>query len=92
MSDIKESLSPLEEKFNSINASATGGGGGTGGKAITYVDNYSALMLMYMYLLNSGKQLHEQRESLLPLLESVINQEKEFRSQVLEAMKSDTSE
>lgn len=93
MSDNKETPNTVDEKLNTITASAQGGAGGAGGQAMTYVDNYSALMLMYMYLLDSknGKKLYKQRQSLLPLLESVLNLEKEYRSQMLEAIKSNTS-
>lgn len=76
----------------------TGGNGGTGGAGgqalnITYVDNYSMFMFMYsiLLLLMDGKT-NESREvaadKLLPLLKSVMDEQREYRQAFLEAIQT----
>ncbi len=67
--------------------------GGLGGRAInlTYVDNYSTLMLVYTFLNtlakgNSG--LDEAAKALTPLLQSAMAEERQYREAFLEAVKS----
>lgn len=76
----------------SINNQATGG---TGGRAInlTYVDNYSTLLLVYTFLLhttanqsNSSDQTNLLNQSLLKTLEMGLNDQKEYRKQFLHAI------
>lgn len=76
----------------SINNQATGG---TGGRAInlTYVDNYSTLLLVYTFLLQttanqsaSSDQTNLLNQSLLKTLEMGLNDQKEYRKQFLHAI------
>lgn len=69
--------------------------GGTGGQAVnlTYVDNYSTLMLVYTFLQllasstpNVG--VTNAVYSLTPLLQSVMEEEKKYRQSFLEAVQS----
>lgn len=66
--------------------------GGRGGHALnlTYVDNYSTLMLVYTFLLNSLDDKDESNtlnKSLLSTLQMVINEQQQYRQAFLEAIR-----
>ncbi|MGE5703580.1 MAG: hypothetical protein ACM32O_13715 [Clostridia bacterium] len=95
-SGANENISPLSQQ-SAANATAHALGG-LGGHAInvTYVDNYSTLLLVYSFLSllasNSNKTgdqgLAEAAKSLTPLLQSIINEEKQYKKAFLEAVES----
>ncbi|MET3289943.1 UNVERIFIED_CONTAM: hypothetical protein ABID98_002513 [Brevibacillus sp. OAP136] len=67
--------------------------GGLGGQAynLTYVDNYSTLMLVYSFLAllgNQGANLSQAASELTPLLKSVMEEEKRYRQAFLDAVES----
>ncbi|MGO0060681.1 hypothetical protein ACTID9_11835 [Brevibacillus fluminis] len=70
--------------------------GGLGGQAynLTYVDNYSTLMLVYSFLSLLGSQagqganLSQAASELTPLLKSVMEEEKKYRQAFLDAVES----
>lgn len=80
---------------NSANATANALGG-LGGQAynLTYVDNYSTLMLVYSFLNLLGSQAGQEASlanaasELTPLLKSVMEEEKRYRQAFLEAVQS----
>jgi hypothetical protein len=82
---IKESGIP------SVNTHAEGG---KGGRAInlTYVDNYSSLLLVYTFLLNylenspSQKGNYMLNKALLATLKEAINEQQEYRKAFLDAV------
>lgn len=66
--------------------------GGRGGHALnlTYVDNYSTLMLVYTFLLNSldeKEKMSTLNTSLLSTLQIIINEQQEYRNAFLEAVR-----
>ncbi|KYD06928.1 MULTISPECIES: hypothetical protein [Heyndrickxia] len=76
----------------SVNSHAQGG---RGGHAInlTYVDNYSTLMLVYTFLLNSLDNKDDSEssllnKSLLTTLQTVINEQQKYRDAFLEAIRN----
>ncbi|NRG44806.1 hypothetical protein [Bacillus sp. CRN 9] len=75
----------------SINTSATGGGGGSA-VSLTYVDNYSTLLLVYTFLLHSmdkdPKNGSNQilNESLLATLQTAMQEQKQYRKSFLDAV------
>ncbi|MCI1590424.1 hypothetical protein [Heyndrickxia oleronia] len=67
--------------------------GGRGGHALnlTYVDNYSTLMLVYTFLLNSLDDKEESRvlnQSLLSTLQAVIIEQQKYRDAFLDAVRN----
>ncbi|MGE6260160.1 hypothetical protein ACQKCU_20155 [Heyndrickxia sporothermodurans] len=65
--------------------------GGRGGHALnlTYVDNYSTLMLVYTFLLNSLDDKEDTstlNKSLLSTLQMVIHEQQQYRNAFLEAV------
>lgn len=79
-----------------VNATANGGTGGAGGRAITlsYTDNYSSLMLVYTFLLNlangtgASDSSKAEMNLLLPMLQSAMEEEKKYREAFLNAVQS----
>ncbi|MCM3342750.1 hypothetical protein M3650_30035 [Paenibacillus sp. MER TA 81-3] len=70
-----------------------GGAGGTGGQAlnITYVDNYSIITMLYTIILMLADGTSNQRAkmaSLLPMLHSIMEEQKEYRQTLLETLQS----
>lgn len=72
-----------------------GGAGGAGGQAIniTYVDNYSIFMLLYTLILMLIDDKNSDRQSvtanqILPLLNSIMEEQKEYREAFLETLQS----
>jgi hypothetical protein len=71
-----------------------GGAGGNGGQAfnITYVDNYSMLTFMYTIILMLIDQENEKQKAVadqvLPLLESIMVEQKEYRQSFLETLQA----
>lgn len=71
--------------------------GGLGGQAynLTYVDNYSTLMLVYSFLALLGQQAGQEganlasaANELAPLLKSVMEEERQYRQAFLEAVQA----
>jgi len=76
----------------SINNQATGGKGGRA-ISLTYIDNYSTLMLVYTFLLNliaTQEQKDEKttllNQSLLKTLEASIKEQQDYRKEFLNAV------
>lgn len=76
----------------SINTSATGGKGGSA-VSLTYVDNYSTLLLVYTFLLNYLENDKRKDSSnllnaaLLSTLETAMQEQKQYRKAFLDAVK-----
>ncbi|WP_019420238.1 hypothetical protein [Paenibacillus sp. OSY-SE] len=71
----------------------TGGAGGTGGQAlnITYVDNYSIITMLYTLILMLADGTSNQKakiDSFLPMLHSIMEEQKEYRQTLLETLQS----
>ena len=67
--------------------------GGKGGHSInlTYIDNYSSLLLIYTFLLHSLQDQKENKllnEALLTTLKTSLKEQQEFRSAFLKAVKT----
>lgn len=73
-------------------AGGNGGAGGKGGNAIniTYVDNYSIIMLMYTFMLafieEKGKKKGKNFQSLMAMLTSIMKEQQQFRKEFLNAI------
>lgn len=70
-----------------------GGAGGTGGQAlnITYVDNYSIITMLYTVILMLADGTSNQKaniDALLPMLHSIMEEQKEYRQTLLETLQS----
>lgn len=85
----------IEKIQNSSMASITNHAeGGKGGHAInlTYVDNYSSLMLVYTFLLyttqNSSDKKNQLNTALLSTLKKAMEEEKQYREAFLNAVNS----
>ncbi|MGE8205263.1 hypothetical protein ACQKP0_11910 [Heyndrickxia sp. NPDC080065] len=90
--DIASNLanSILDGSKPSVNSHAQGGKGGQA-LNLTYVDNYSTLMLVYTFLLNSLDDKEDSsllNQSLLSTLQTVMNEQKQYRDAFLEAVKN----
>ncbi|MCE5170869.1 hypothetical protein LQV63_16315 [Paenibacillus profundus] len=71
----------------------TGGAGGTGGQAlnITYVDNYSIITMLYTLILMLADGTSNQKAKIdffLPMLHSIMEEQKEYRQTLLETLQS----
>ncbi|WP_257985167.1 hypothetical protein [Bacillus sp. T33-2] len=83
---IKETAGP------SINTSATGGKGGTA-VSLTYVDNYSTLLLVYTFLLTRldhdrrKQSSYQLNNALLQTLETAMKEQKQYRKAFLNTVK-----
>lgn len=81
---IKDSSTP------SINNHAEGGKGGQA-IGLTYVDNYSSLLLVYTFLLNYSHNHNGNRilnDALLSTLKTAMKEQQEYRRAFLETVKS----
>ncbi|MCE4048229.1 MULTISPECIES: hypothetical protein [Bacillaceae] len=82
----------LESGAPSVNTHAEGGNGGSA-VSLTYVDNYSSLMLVYTFLLNTIQQSNNRdretrqlNKSLLTTLETAMKEQQEYRKAFLQAI------
>lgn len=79
----------LDGTIPTVNTHAQGGKGGHA-ISLTYVDNYSTLMLVYTFLLNSYKGSENKSildHSLLLTLQTVMEEQKQYRQAFLDAVK-----
>jgi len=94
--EILENENTLPAGHQSMANASANALGGLGGQAynLTYVDNYSTLMLVYSFLALLGNQsgqgtgLANAANELTPLLKSVLEEEKQYRQAFLEAVES----
>jgi len=92
---MEESLNKKQESSSATSTSFRAQGG-AGGRAInlTYIDNYSSLLLVYTFLLNlannantnNNQSLTTDLHSLLPTLKSAMEEEKKYREEFLSAV------
>jgi hypothetical protein len=88
----KELIDKIKDSSNpSINNHAEGGKGGHS-ISLTYVDNYSSLLLVYTFLLytthNSPKNNNMLNEALLSTLKTSLKEQQEYRLAFLNAVNS----
>ncbi|MED4053813.1 hypothetical protein P4654_06595 [Niallia taxi] len=82
----------LESGAPSVNTHAEGGNGGSA-VSLTYVDNYSSLVLVYTFLLhtiqsssNRDRETKQLNKSLLTTLETAMKDQQEYRKAFLQAI------
>ncbi len=82
----------LESGAPSVNTHAEGGNGGSA-VSLTYVDNYSSLVLVYTFLLNTlqhsnnrDRETKQLNKSLLSTLEAAMKDQQEYRKAFLQAI------
>lgn len=82
----------LESGAPSVNTHAEGGNGGSA-VSLTYVDNYSSLMLVYTFLLhmvnnsdNTDRETKILNKSLLSTLQTAMKDQQEYRKAFLQAI------
>jgi hypothetical protein len=88
--EIIAELSKLDLPNPSNNVHANGGKGGRA-ISLTYVDNYSSLMLVYTFLLNTLEREGDEgsfylNKSLLTVLQQSMEEQQQYRAAFLEAV------
>ena len=80
----------LNSSAPTITNNAAGGKGGHG-ISLTYVDNYSTLLLVYTFLLNTIKNNRQENSvlnaALLSTLETAMEEQQMYRKEFLEAIR-----